>query len=359
MNLHALPLLLAALPSTDWPQWRGPLATGAAPDAVPPLTWSETENVRWKVALPGSGQSTPAIAGDRVFVTSAEPTGAPFEPRPETSPGAHDNAPVTQAQRLLLRAYQRSDGKLLWERTLHESIPHEGAHVSATFASASPLTDGRDVFAFFGSRGLYAVDRDGEPLWSKDLGDMQAKHGHGEGASPFLYGDTLIVNWDHEGPSFLVALDKRDGSERWRVERDEVTSWSTPIVADVDGHLQVLVSGSQRVRGYDFESGELVWECGGLSRNVVASPVYRDGTLYVASSYEIQAMLAIRIAGARGDLSRTDRVLWNRRRSTPYVPSLLLYDDGLFFLHHYQGTLSRVDPATGRETSPPLRTGSA
>ena len=342
-------------PAHQWAQWRGPLATGVAPHATPPLTWSEEENVRWKVPLPGKGQGTPIVWGDRVFVTAAEPTGEPFAPLPETSPGAHDNERVTSAYRYLLMALDRATGKVLWERALAEAIPHEGVHYTGTHASASPITDGRDVFAFFGSRGLFAVDVDGEPLWSVDLGDMRVKHGHGEGGSPVLFGDTLLVNWDHEGDSFIVALDKRNGEERWRVERDEVTSWATPIVVEHGGKLQAVVSGSLRVRSYDLESGEVLWECGGLSRNVVASPVAADGKVYVASSYDKQAMLGIALEGAEGDITRAPNVLWTRRARTPYVPSPLLYEGALYILHHYQGKLSRLVAETGEEPAPTLR----
>jgi outer membrane protein assembly factor BamB len=178
---------------------------------------------------------------------------------------------------------------------------------------------------------------------------MRTKHGHGEGASPALHGDTLIVNWDHEGPSFLVAFDKRTGRERWRVARDEVSSWATPIVVEHGGRPQVVVSGTRRLRGYDLATGKVIWECGGLSHNIVASPVAADGMVFAGSSYEKQALLAVRLDGAKGDLTGTDRVAWVRSRGTPYVPSPLLYDGALYFLRHYQGILTRVEAKTGRD----------
>ena len=338
-----------------WPQWRGPLSTGFAPHADPPVEWSEDENVRWKVALPGAGHSTPVVWGDRIFLTTAVPFGDPVVPKPDTAPGAHDNAPVTHRQRFLVLAVGRRDGRILWQKQVREELPHEASHSTGSFASNSPVTDGEHLFAFFGSRGLYCLDLEGELVWEADLGDMQVKHAHGEGGSPALAGDTLIVNWDHEGQSFLIAFDKRTGERRWRVARDEPTSWATPIVVEHAGQLQVIVSGTKRLRAYDVASGEVIWECAGLSRNVVASPVAADGMVYAGSSYDRQAMLAIRLDGARGDLTRSDQLAWVRRRRTPYVPSPLLYGDALYFLHHYQGVLSRVEAKTGQEPHGPFR----
>lgn len=341
----------------DWPQWRGPLGTGVAPNADPPVEWNEAEkkNVRWKVELPGLGHSTPVVWGDRLLLTAAIPYGDPLPPRPSRAPGNHDNLPVTHRQRFVALAIDRSDGHILWQRKLHEALPQEQGHRTASLASHSPVTDGERFFAFFGSFGLYCLDLEGKVLWQKDLGAMQSLHGHGEGASPALHGDTLIVNCDHEGQSFVVALDKRTGDERWKVARDEVTSWATPIIVEHAGKHQVVISGTNRVRGYDLANGKILWECGGLSSNIVASPVYGDGVVYVGSSYDKRALLAIRLDGAKGDITGSDRVLWSRSRGTPYVPSPLLYGNVLYFLTHYQGILNRVDARTGVDRPGPLR----
>ncbi len=211
------------------------------------------------------------------------------------------------------------------------------------------MTDGEHLFAFFGSFGLYCLDLDGELVWKADFGPMQSLHGHGEGSSPALYKDTLVVNWDHEGKSFIVALDKRTGDERWRVERNEVTSWASPIIIEHAGKPQVIVSGTSRVRGYDLANGKVIWECGGLSSNIVASPVYGDGMVFAGSSYDKRALLAIRLDGAAGDITDSGHVAWRRVRGTPYVPSPLLYEGGLYFLTHYQGIMSRVNARTGKD----------
>jgi outer membrane protein assembly factor BamB len=192
--------------------------------------------------------------------------------------------------------------------------------------------------------------------WEKDLGRMQTLHAHGEGSSPVLHGDMLIVNWDHEGDSFLYAFDKSTGKERWKVARDEKTSWSTPLVVEEKGQKpQVVISATKRVRGYDLQTGSLLWECGGLSRNVVSSPVAGHGLVFAANSYDWQAMLAIRLEGAKGDITDTRQVAWKLNRLTPYVPSPLLYGDTLYFLRHNQNILSALNARTGKPRVDPFR----
>lgn len=338
-----------------WASWRGPLATGHAPAANPPITWSADENIVFKTPLPGSGHGSPVVIGNRVFLTAAEPVGPEVEPVPDDAPGAHDNAVVTRRHRFLAVAIDASTGDLLWQKALHEQLPHDVFHVSSTLAAASPVADSEHVFAFFGSYGLFCLTHDGEVVWDVDLGDLQIKHGHGEGASPALHGNTLIVNWDHEGQSFVVALDKRTGDEIWRQDRDEPTSWATPIVVEHGDRPQVVVSGTNALRAYDLETGEIVWWCRGLSNNVVASPVATSDTVWAGSSYYRKRMMAIALKGAVGDLTETDHVLWRRARGTPYVPSPLLLDGWLYFLNHYQGFLVRVRAATGEQPERPVR----
>ncbi|MEK6249499.1 MAG: PQQ-like beta-propeller repeat protein [Planctomycetales bacterium] len=345
------------MPRQNWPGWRGPLGTGVAPGARPPLEWSEEKNIRWKIPLPGIGHSTPVVWGDRVFVTTAVPVGKKFAPRPDTAPGAHDNSLVTQRYKFKVLAIDRQTGKLVWSRTVHEAMPHEGGHVTGSLASASPVVDSDHLIASFGSQGLYCLTHEGELVWKKDLGDMQTKHAHGEGSSPVLHGNTLVVNWDHRFQSFVIALDKATGRQLWKVPRDEPTSWSTPVVVEHGGVEQVIVSGTGRVRAYDLATGKVIWECGGLSANVVASPVVGHGMVFAASSYDTTALLAIRLDGASGDITDTNHLVWKRRRGTPYVPSPLLYGKSLYFLRHYQGILTRVDAVTGDEPVGPIRVG--
>ena len=362
--LAALSIAVSAMVACDgsqaesednWPQWRGPLGVGVAPGANPPIEWSESKNVRWKIALPGKGHSTPIVWGDRVFLTAAVPYGNEVEPRYDSAPGAHHSVPVTQPYNFVVLAVRRSDGEKIWQKTVHTELPHEGGHYTGSLASNSPVTDGEHLFAFFGSRGLYCLNLDGELKWKVDLGKMQTKHAHGEGSSPALYGNTLIINWDHEEQSLVIAFDKRTGAQLWKVSRPEITSWSTPIVVVHDAKPQVIINGTNRVRGYDLTTGKVIWECGGLSANIVASPVAANGMVFVGSSYEKRAMLAIRLDGAKGDITGSDQVVWTREQSTPYVPSLLLYGDSLYFLRHYQGFLSRVNAKTGEDQGGPFR----
>ena len=330
-----------------WPQWRGPLANGVAPLANPPIEWSEKKNIRWKIELPGRGHSSPIVFGDQVYVMAAAPIGKEQKPVHDSAPGVHDSVPVTHTNQYMVMALGRSDGRVLWKKIVREEWPHEGGHETGSPASNSPTTDGEYLYAFFGSRGLYCLDTNGAVKWQADLGKMQTLHAHGEGSSPVLHGDTLIVNWDHEGSSFLYAFDKRTGKQRWKVARDEKTSWSTPLVVEQDGKPQVVVSATKRVRGYDLATGTQLWECSGLTDNVVSSPVTWHGLIIAGNSYYSQAMVAIRLAGAKGDISATTNVAWRLNRLTPYVSSPLLYDDTLYHIRHNQNILVRLDPATG------------
>ena len=340
----------------NWGQWRGPLANGVAPYANPPVHWSETNGIRWKISLPGKGHSSPVVFGDSIFILSAVPVGDPQKPVFDNAPGVHDSVPVTHRHQFAVLAINRRNGAVLWKNILREEWPHEGGHVTGSLVSNSPATDGERLYVFLGSRGLYCLDLKGELKWSKDLGRMHTLHAHGEGSSPVVHGDTLLVCWDHEGESFLYAFDKRTGAQRWKVARDEKTSWSTPLVIEHEGRTQVVVSATKRVRGYDLTTGTELWECAGLTDNVVSSPVYDGrGIVISGNSYYQQAMLAIRLTGAKGDITRTDRVAWRLNRSTPYVSSPLHYDDTLYFLRHNQNILTRLDPATGIPRGEPLR----
>jgi outer membrane protein assembly factor BamB len=316
-----------------WPQWRGPLLTGAAPHGDPPVEWSETKNVRWKVEVPGRGSATPAIWGDTIYLLTAVPAGT----------GA-----ARPVEKFTVVAVGRKDGKVIWQRVVREEAPHEGTHETNSFASASPLTDGERIYAFFGSRGLYALDLKGNVVWEKDLGRMTVKMGFGEAASPALHGDRLVVNWDHEGESFIVALDKRTGKELWRVLRDEKTSWATPLVVEEGGRAQVITSATSRVRSYDLGTGQLLWEASGMTANAIPTPVYADGLVFLTSGFRGNALLAVRLADAKGDITSSPAVVWRYDRDTPYVPSPLLAGGQLYVLKSNNGVLSAFDAKTGK-----------
>ena len=347
---------LQAEPPADgaWPQWRGPLATGYSPDANPPTHWSEDENVAWKVDLPGKGSSSPVVWNDLIFVSTAIPTqevAAPAAPESQES-GRRRGPPtlaVTHKQAFTVLAIDRSSGKTRWSRTALETQPHEGTHPDGTWASGSPITDGDSVYAFFGSHGLYCFDMDGSLRWKTDLGDMRIKLGFGEGSSPALYGDRIVINWDHEDQSFIAALDKRTGKQIWKKERDEATTWSTPLITEHNGRAQVITGATSRVRSYDLETGQLLWESGGLTPNAIPTPVASDTMVFVTSGFRGNAMQAIRLDKASGDISGTSAVAWTHDRDTPYVPSPLLYGDTLYFTKHNRAILSAFEASTGKE----------
>jgi outer membrane protein assembly factor BamB len=251
-------------------------------------------------------------------------------------------------QRFVVMALNRRDGSVAWERTAVEAVPHEGTHRDGTWASASPVTDGAAVYAQFGSQGLFAYSLDGELLWQRDLGDMSTRNGFGEGASPAVHGDKLIVNWDHEGDSFIVALDKKTGKTVWQKSRDEITSWSTPLVVEAGERPQVVVAATGKSRAYDLATGEVVWEAAGMTVNVVPTPVYGHGMVYLTSGFRGSALQAVRVAEAKGEVTAGEAVAWTHDRDTPYVPSPLLYGDQLYFLKVNSGILSCLDAKTGK-----------
>ena len=329
-----------------WPWWRGPLGNGVSPDGDPPLRWSEKENVRFKVATSGDGLATPVVWGDRIYVLSARS----LEAGPGARPATNDASGVPLAkQRYLVTAYDRRDGSVAWQQVATERVPHESRHPESGWVTASPVTDGERLYAHFGSAGTFAYTLAGELLWKVDLGDMTARLGYGEGSSPALWGDTLVVNWDHEGESFVVALDARTGQERWRKARPgELTSWSTPLVLEHEGRVHVIVAAGGRTRAYDIRNGDLLWSVSGLGMNAIPTPTYDAGILYLASGKrDSPRMLAVDLRGARGDLDGTAAVLWSRDRDTPYVSTPLLYRGQLYFFKHVLSLLTSVDAATG------------
>ena len=335
-----------------WHQWRGPYMKGISPSADPPIEWSETKNVKWKIAIPGKGHATPIIWGNQIFILTA------VETEKEGKPGAEDPgqqrgrgmplARTTKVYHFVVMAVDRVDGKTLWQKTVTEEVPQEGTHEFGSWASHSPVTDGDFLYAYFGSRGLYCLDKEGNVRWERDFGQMSKRMNFGEGSSPALAGDKIIVTWDHEGDSFIVALDKKTGRDVWKVDRDEGTSWATPYIVEVDGKFQVITSATKRIRSYALDTGELIWECGGLTQNAIPTPVSADGMLYVMSGFRGNALLAIRLAKARGNITGTDAVVWQHDKDTPYTPSPLLMGDFLYFLRGNNGILSCFEAKTGK-----------
>jgi outer membrane protein assembly factor BamB len=316
-----------------------------------PLRWSDTENVKWKAPIPGRGHSSPVLWGDRIFLTTAVPTNPAASPAPGRSTeqrprGQRGNPGAQPEHRIEVLCLDRKTGRLLWQRTAATASPHEGYHhMYGSLASGSPVTDGKHVYAFFGSRGIYCYDLDGKLVWKKDFGLMKMRLGYGEGVAPALGGDVLVLGFDQETGSFIVALDKNTGKELWRSSRDETSNWATPLIFDFKGTRQVVAGGTKRVIGYDLKTGAVLWECGGLGRNVIPAPVRQDDVLFAMSGNQNPNLIAIRL-GRAGDLTGSDSVLWTNARGNSYVPSPLVHDNKLYVLGD-NGLLSCYNARTG------------
>jgi outer membrane protein assembly factor BamB len=376
-----------------WPEWRGPYRNGMARGDAP-ITWSDTKNIKWKTEIPGRGFSTPVIWGDKVFLTTAVQTGKTPEPTPTPSSAPQTDAasptaspaaaapstgmptamtpsagaPTAGAQnprrggrqggpgggvgaqiehKFMLICLDRKTGKVIWQKTARVAIPHEGYHRTyGSFASNSPITDGKYLYVSFGSRGIYCYDLKGKLIWEKDLGvQMRIRLQFGEGAAPALDNDRMFLTFDHEAGSFFVALDKRTGKEIWRAERDEQSSWSTPLVIEHAGRRQVIVAATRKVRSYDVATGKLIWECAGLGSNVISAPVYQNGVVFVMSGHRDPKLMAIKL-GKEGDLSGTDAVLWSHTRGTSYTLSPVLHEGKLYVVTD-SGQVSSFNVTTG------------
>jgi outer membrane protein assembly factor BamB len=344
-------LALPAAQEKYWPYWRGPAADGmAAGDA--PLTWSDTQNIGWRTEIPGLGHSSPIVWGEFVFVTTAIKSGS--SPAASDSPGPgsaganpHASAGPQVEHKFDVLCLDRKTGKILWQRTAITATPHEGGHnVYGSFASNSPVTDGKFVYAFFGSRGMYCYDLKGNLVWKKDYGvQMRMKMAFGEGMAPVISGNKLILVFDHEGDSFMSVLDKATGNEVYRVSRPEKTNWAAPLVVDYKGRKQIVVAATSRVRSYDFESGKLIWECAGLGANTIPQPVVQDDLVFVMSGYQNPRLMAIRL-GREGDLTGTDAIVWTQTKGNSYTPSPVIFDNKFYALTD-TGMLSCYNARTG------------
>ena len=347
--------------AAHWPQWRGPTFNGMA-RGDGPTTWSDASNIKWKTEIPGRGHSTPAIWGDRIFLTTAIAVGKPAEvtsePTPSTGPassaggaqrGRGGNVAPQVEHRFDVLCLDRKTGKILWQRTAKTATPHEGYHRAyGSFASNSPVTDGKYVYASFGSRGIYAYDFNGKLIWEKDPGvQMKMRLAFGEGSAPLLAGDRLFLVFDHEGEagSFIVALDKRNGKELWRAARDERSSWSTPLAIEHNGRTEIVVSATNRVRSYDPETGKVLWESGGLGANAIPVPVHQNGIVYVMSGYRDPKLMAIKL-GKQGDLTGSDAIVWSHTRGLGYTASPVLFDNKLYVVTD-NGLVTAFNATTG------------
>lgn len=321
----------------DWPAWRGPNWDGMARGDAP-LAWSDADRVAWKVTVPGKGHSSPVVWGDRLFLTTAVPTG--------DAPAADRRGQLVE-HRFTVLAYDRKTGRQVWERVARVATPHQPHHQQyGSFASNSPITDGQHLFAYFGSRGLYAYTLDGTLVWQKDFGPLQMYNNFGEGAWAMLDGGRLLVVFDHEGESFIVALDKATGRELWRTPRQGNTNWSGPYVTTHNGRKEVIVSASREVMSYDVVTGKRLWSARGLGQNTIPAPVAADGLVFVMSGFRDPNLMAIRL-GRDGDLTGTDAIVWQNQRGNAYSASPVIHE-GILYVLTDSGMLSAFDAKTGK-----------
>jgi outer membrane protein assembly factor BamB len=337
-------------PQDNWPHWRGPNANGTAPQGDPPVKWDDTKNIKWKTPLTGKGSATPIIWGDQLFLLTAVKTDRVAKDEELSKPDPKfekKTTPPNNFYKFLVQCYDRKTGKMRWEKVATEKVPHEGHQPTHSYAGGSPTTDGKFLYVSFGSRGTYCYDLDGNLQWERDLGRLNTRYGWGEAVTPVLHGDSLLLNWDQEADSALVCLNARDGKTKWKIDRDEKTSWNTPLVVEHKGKTQVVVNGTKRIRGYELETGKELWQCGGMTVNAIPSVVAAGGVVYCMSGYKGAAACAVSL-DAKDDVTDTDAVLWRHAKGTPYVPSPLLVGDRLYFTQANEAFLTILDIKTGK-----------
>lgn len=338
-----------------WPQFRGADSRGIGGNPNLPVRWSATENVEWKTDLPGRGWSSPIVWGDRVFLTTVVSKKAPEDPKKGLymggeRPKIHDAIHQWRVYCLDLRT-----GKIRWERQVHEGKPETPIHLKNSYASETPVTDGSHVYCYFGNVGLFVFDLEGKPAWSKRFTPHKTRADWGTAASPVLHDDRIYLVNDNEEESWLLALDKTNGKEIWRVDRDEKSNWASPFVWENEKRTEIVTPGSGLVRSYDL-GGNLLWSLKGMSTITIATPYAANGLLYISSGFVMDAkrpIYAIR-PGASGDISisrketSSEFIAWCGWKAAPYNPSTLLYGDQLYVLFD-RGWITALDPKTGEE----------
>jgi outer membrane protein assembly factor BamB len=355
-----LSLLCVASISADWTNWRGPNGNGVAPDRTLPVRWSATENVAWKAPIAGAGVSTPIVSGDRVYVTSQIGAGVRREgTHPRLVQGSDaaaqgeralsiDSAGSDPARTVfVVEAINRATGARIWERRIDAVGELTPVHDKHNLATPSPVTDGNLVVAWFGTGQVVALDRSGAVVWQRHLakenGAFDIQWGHG--TSPVIHGDLVILLCDQPARSYLLAVDKATGKDRWKTDRGQGrASYSTPLVVEGSFGAEVIVNSTERIDAYDVKTGAFLWHTGETSRFAVPSPVFHDGVIYASRGYRSGPYMAIK-PGGRGDVSATQTV-WKIATGAPYCSSLLYYD-GIVYMANDVGVLTAVAAATG------------
>jgi len=349
-------LVLAALAASDsnWAQWRGPQGLAVSHETGFPTEWSATENVRFKTEIPGRGHSSPVVWGDRIFLlTSIEgPIVAGAKAVDHVGWDGEDgyvhpdSVGADHAYTLQVLAVDRKTGKILWTRTAYEGTVHDNRHRKNTYASSTPPTDGRYLYAFFDAEGLYCYDFEGNLVWKRSIGKI-AKGGMGPGMSPVLYENLVIVQCDLElgRGSFIVALDKKTGEEVWRSERSHRRSWATPVLIRTPTRVELVASGAETVVSYDPGTGKELWQAKGTESHPIPSAVFGHGMVFLSAGSQAKRAMGIRLGGS-GDLTTTSHVVWRYAKGTAYVPSPILYEDYLYLMTD-KGLVTCLDARTG------------
>ncbi len=339
----------------NWPGWRAD-GRGISTEKNLPLKWSEEENVKWKTPIPGTGHSSPIVWGNCLFVTTAvaeDPSVESF--RGGVYMGGNRDKPDESGYAYCVICLDTDKGNIRWSKTVIQQEPRTRRHTKNTYASETPATDGKYVFASFGSTGLYCIDFEGNVIWQRDLGLLRVGKGWGTGASPVLFQNTVIVNCDSADDSYIAAFKKTTGEPVWQTERDERPSWGTPFLFEAGKRTTVVTNAPKRMRGYDAVTGELIWECAGGSFISVPSPVSTQGLVFLSSGHNLfrrQPVIAVRpeasgdITPAKGE-TRSQGVAWSHPTGGPYVTSPIAVDDYLY-VPLDKGTLTCYEAQTGK-----------
>jgi len=337
----------------NWPQWRGPDGSGISNEKNLPSEWSPTKNIKWKTTIEGRSHSSPIVWGNRVFLTTAvEGAVVPgAKAVKHTLEGGKeflhpDSVGADKKHTFKVIAIDRDSGKIVWDATAWEGTPYDNRHRKSSYAASTPATDGKLVYAFFGTEGLYAYDFKGKLAWKADLGKLGTV-GMGTGTSPILFNDLVIVQCDEENgeASFIVALDKKTGKEAWRSPRKVQVSWATPLLVRTSTRAELITSGTEAIVAYDPATGKELWRHKGVESNAIPSPVANNDMVFLVAGFPAKIAMAIKL-GQNGDLTGTPNVAWTYAKGTAYVPSPILYGEYLY-LTTDRGILTAVDAKTG------------
>jgi outer membrane protein assembly factor BamB len=348
----AVTLFNASVDAGNWPQWRGPDGQGVSSEKNLPTEWSSSKNIKWKTPIAGRSHSSPIVWGNKVFVTTAiEGPVVPGAKAVKHMMGDKeflhpDSVGADRKHIFKVVCLNATTGKVLWEQTAFEGTPYDNRHRKSSFAASTPATDGKHVYAFFGSEGLYAFDMNGKLAWKADVGKLGTV-GMGTGTSPILHDKVVIMQCDEDNgeASFIVALDKKTGKEVWKTPRKVQVSWATPILVRTAKRTELITSGTEAIVAYDPSTGKELWRHKGVESNAIPSPVANNELVILSAGFPAKVVMAIKL-GANGDLTDSTSVAWKHGKGTAYVPSPILYGEYLY-LTTDRGILTCLNARTG------------